>query len=52
MGFQFTDLMVKNEKNPDEYYRADKLLEEKCEALLQEPSFEGDREQVGNRSSR
>ncbi|EER05984.1 glycyl-tRNA synthetase, putative [Perkinsus marinus ATCC 50983] len=43
---KFTDLMVKNEKNPDEYYRADKLLEEKCEALLQEPSFEGDREQL------
>lgn len=36
---RFTDLMVRNEKNSDEVFRADKLIIEECRNRLADPKF-------------
>ena len=36
---RFTDLMVRNEKNPEEVFRADKLIIEEVRARLADPKF-------------
>ena len=45
---KFTDLMVRNESNPGELFRADKLLKEECFNRLKETKLTGDvsREQL------
>jgi glycyl-tRNA synthetase len=45
---RFTDLMVRNEKNPDEVFRADKLIGEECKTRLATGEFDSvvTREQV------
>jgi len=44
---RFTDLMVRNEKNPEEVFRADKLIAEEIKARLADPKFtEISREQL------
>ena len=36
---RFTDLMVRNEKNPDEVFRADKLIAEECKIRIADPKY-------------
>ena len=36
---RFTDLMVRNEKNPEEVFRADKLIIEECRQRISDPKF-------------
>jgi glycyl-tRNA synthetase len=43
---RFTDLMVRNEKKPDEVFRADKLLEEKCQDRIDDPNYKGDKNEL------
>ena len=45
---RFTDLMVRNEKNAEEVFRADKLIEEECRSRLADPSYKDhSREELG-----
>ena len=36
---RFTDLMVRNEKNPEEVFRADKLIAEECKIRMADPKY-------------
>lgn len=36
---RFTDLMVRNEKNPEEVFRADKLIIEECRTRIADPKY-------------
>lgn len=36
---RFTDLMVRNEKNPEEVFRADKLIVEECRNRIADPKY-------------
>lgn len=36
---RFTDLMVRNEKNPEEVFRADKLIIEECRVRIADPKY-------------
>ena len=36
---RFTDLMVRNEKNPEEVFRADKLIAEECKIRMLDPKY-------------
>ena len=39
---RFSDLMVRNEQNPNELFRADKLVKEECFNRLKDPKLYGD----------